>query len=228
METYKFDIDGNVAEFLAGNEKNQGLLPTERYASFDYCFNYFQSFREKKELELLTQPEQMQMSCLHLAFYLASWGMLRGSSFLLQKSIKFYEPLVKVIALSDPEIWSIDVDQYSEENIKVLFNYQERICKALGKNSDVSDILITKIMLGVFGNVPAFDTQFTTGFPVKTFCRKALIWVGNFYKFNRATIDKHHIHTIDFETGQKTHRVYPKAKIVDMIGFIEGSKQKKS
>lgn len=36
----------------------------------------------------------MEVSCLHLGFYLASWGMLRGSSDLLQRSARHLVPLM--------------------------------------------------------------------------------------------------------------------------------------
>jgi len=77
------DIDANVREFLAGRNAN------ERYASFDYCFNYFQSFRESGAVSLLASSDNVQLSCLHLGFYLASWGMFRGSTELLQKSARY-------------------------------------------------------------------------------------------------------------------------------------------
>jgi hypothetical protein len=35
----------------------------DRYASFDYCFNYFQSFKNKKDI---ISPENFEKSCLHL------------------------------------------------------------------------------------------------------------------------------------------------------------------
>jgi hypothetical protein len=46
----------------------------------------------------------LQLSCLHLSFYLASWGMFRGSSFLLEKSAKFFEPLVRTISSIDAKV----------------------------------------------------------------------------------------------------------------------------
>ena len=38
---------------------------------------------------------------LHLAFYLASWGMCRGSSFLLQKDYKVLVPVVEEVLKSE-------------------------------------------------------------------------------------------------------------------------------
>ena len=62
--------------------------PKHRYASYDYCYNYFHLIENKRDL--ITE-EYFEKSCLVLGFYLASWGMLRASSFLLQKSITFYK-----------------------------------------------------------------------------------------------------------------------------------------
>jgi hypothetical protein len=76
------DIEANIAAFMGGRG------PDERYTSFDYCFNYFQVFREQDRVKEIAALESMQLSCLHLGFYLASWGMFRGSSTLLLKSLK--------------------------------------------------------------------------------------------------------------------------------------------
>jgi hypothetical protein len=104
------NIRENLDTYLFGDEAGGGVKPTERYASFDYCYNYFQSFREQQNIPGLASPEQMQTSCLQIAFYLASWGMLRASSFLLRKSAKYYEPLIEGIVQFPQNIWDIDVD----------------------------------------------------------------------------------------------------------------------
>jgi hypothetical protein len=35
------DIAANLREYIEGDDNSQGIKPLERYASFDYCFNYF-------------------------------------------------------------------------------------------------------------------------------------------------------------------------------------------
>lgn len=97
------------------------------------------------------------MSCLQLGFYLASWGMMRGSSFLLEKSVKNYKTLIIAISKMNPKLWEIDVDKYDDENINLLLNCKQQIVEVLGEMNKPSDTLITKIMLGVFANTPAFD-----------------------------------------------------------------------
>ena len=73
-ETLELDIEKNIGEYLGD------LDPISRYASFDYSFNFFQFHREQGRLADLLHGEALQLSCLHLGFYLASWGMLRGST----------------------------------------------------------------------------------------------------------------------------------------------------
>lgn len=81
---------------------------------------------------------------------------------------------------------------------------------------------MTKVLLGVFGCVPAFDTYFRKGFGVSAFSRGSLQRIGEYYRANAATIDSLRQPTIDFSTGQLTTRLYSRAKIVDMIFFVEG------
>jgi len=216
------NIEENIQKFVNENEKNKGLQPTERYASFDYCFNYFQLFRERGIIDQIVDPKNLQISCLQLGFYLASWGMLRGSAPLLQKSVKFYRPLIEYIASAPRELWEIDANCYTPSNIQLLLDCRWNICQALSP-CGASDILVTKIMLGVFGNVPAFDTFFMRGFRVSTFGILALGKIHKFYAENQEVIDEHRIPTIDFVTGKPTNRLYTRAKVIDMIFFIEGS-----
>ena len=220
------DIEKNLKIFKDGDAiKNKGMDPNERYASFDYCFNYFQTFKENNKIEELASKNNLQQSCLQLGFYLASWGMLRGSSFLLEKSVRYYATLIKGIVGFDKKIWDIDADSYSDENIELLLLCKNMILEALGgKEKDPSDILTTKIMLGVFGNIPAFDSYFKKGFRVHYCKENQLKKIAEFYKDNKGIINMHskRIHTFDFLSGKETKRKYTKAKIIDMIGFIEG------
>jgi hypothetical protein len=216
------DVRRNINLYISGNTTTAGHQPNERYTSFDYCYNYFQCFKETDRIEDIASSENIQLSCLQLAFYLASWGMLRGSSFLLQKSAKHYQSVIKAIANTAPEVWDIDVDKYNSKNIDLLLANEIAIAQSIGQGRRVSIILTTKIMLGVFGNIPAFDTYFRSGFGTHTLSRGSLRRISDFYQSNKVTIDEHCIPTIDFETGQRTHRHYPKAKLIDMIGFIEG------
>lgn len=153
--------------------------------------------------------------------------MLRGSSFLLSKSIKHYEDLIYLISQSSENpIWNIDVDNYNDQTFDILLDYGNKIAEVLSSREEenVTDTQKTKIMLGIFGNVPALDTYNKKSFGVSSFNRNGLNKIKSFYDKNKEKIDSIKIYTLDYHTKEKTNRLYTKAKVLDMIGFIEGQK----
>lgn len=147
--------------------------------------------------------------------------MLRGSSALLRRSVKHYEPLVAAIVSVGPLIWEVDANRYDSGAIEETMRVAHQLRAALPDPS--SDILITKIMLGVFGCVPAFDSYFKRGSGVRSLGPRALQRVGDYYEANSELVERYRIRTIDFETGAPTARRYTCAKVIDMIFFIEGA-----
>ncbi|KJR42698.1 hypothetical protein MCHI_001423 [Candidatus Magnetoovum chiemensis] len=217
----KVDIDFNVECFLCGRK------PENRYASFDYCYNYFRSYKEEKKIHEIASEKNLQLSCFQLGFYLASWGMYVRKTIVLQKSVKYLEPLIRWIAGLDESYWDIDVDKYNDDgNIDKLL----RLYKMIGDciKDKATGTLITKIMLGVFANVPALDENFVSGFCGKVSSRAKELdedWfcdISEFYETNRKIIDAYKIKTLDFSSGDDTSYCYTKAKITDMVFFIEG------
>lgn len=202
-----------------------------RYASFDFCYNYFQSFEDKGQL---SRKGNIQMSCLQLGFYLASWGMFRMSGYLgSSKSIKFFEETIFLISRSDNDIiWNIDVNNYDNENMENLIEWYYKLENVLshqemGRKSLPTKTLVTKVMLGIFGCVPALDSNFINGMNIYgKFNKNILRRIFEFYSNNETVINKYSskIKTLDFYPGKNSTLRYPKAKIIDMYGFIEGLK----
>lgn len=207
-------IEANVNAYLGDR------TPTARYTSFDYCFNYFQEHHELGDLAALTDGAGMQASCMQLGFYLASWGMMRGSAVLHKRSAKYLAPVVEVIADTPSELWHADADGYTPAVCDALVACSRKIRRAL--DDGASDILVTKIMLGVFGSVPAYDTQFKKGSGLSTFSRGSLLRIAEFYRQHADAIDRSRVSTLDFDTDAETSRPYTRAKVIDMIFFIEG------
>ena len=216
------NIKEAMDQFLHGGGKNRGKKPDERYASFDFCYNYFYSFYKEKRLSELANSENLQTSCLQLGFYLASWGMMRGSSFLLEKSVRNFRELITCISKMDSRLWEIDVYNYNDENISILLDCKQQIINSLGEKNNPSDTLITKIMLGVFANVPAFDTYFRKSLKAYSFNKKSLLKIKNFYEDNKSVFDSYQIHTFDFLSSKESDVVYTRAKLIDMCGFMDG------
>jgi len=127
----------------------------------------------------------------------------------------------------DRKRWEIDVEDYNGKNISILLNCKQEIIKALGKNkTKTSDTLVTKIMLGVFANIPAYDGNFKNFMKKNNYCQTfnqtSLNQIKMFYIKNKKIFDSFKIHTFDFLTSKETNIIYTKAKLIDMCGFIEG------
>ena len=139
-----------------------------RYLSWRHCYKAFGENRNK------TDEQTVDYLCLHLAFYLASWGMLRGSSFLLQKDYKVHTPIVRMIQEEryNPLFGISARDLCKEENLLLLDEIGNRIKEAYAKElpakegviNNATETLITKILLGTLGCVPAYDRYYLINF----------------------------------------------------------------
>lgn len=168
----KYDIDYLIG---CGQKFYKDLINDSngRYKSWEHCFLSFH--KAHKNLN----PDYDNL-CLHLAFYLASWGMYRGSSFLLRKDYKVHMEVIKEILKKEyNNLWSIKIIDYEKlENQKKLVKLTEEIKKIYKgiyediiknsmskkiKNINISNTLITKVLLGTMGCIPAYDRYFIYG-----------------------------------------------------------------
>ena len=90
---------------------------------------------------------------------------------------------------------------------------------------DISDILITKILMGSLGCVPAYDRFFKkgiAGISTKTYnSKKSLNDLVNFYKTNKEQFDK------IFSIRQKVIK-YPQMKKIDLFFWYKGFSEENS
>lgn len=225
------NIKETIKDFFGEIEEDEN----HRYKSWEHCYNYF-SLRDKKI--------DRDIACLHLAFYLASWGMYRGSTFLLQKDYLIHMPVVKIIMKIKDNLQNIDFSKLEERKLKEIIDFVKlikkqyidniKILKGEKKEINVSDALASKILLGTLGCVPAYDTYFRDGLKkhfnnkykgILTLNEKSLLKIIDFYKTHKIYFDK-----LQREIKEKTGIKYPAMKLVDMYfwnkGFKENSKQK--
>lgn len=121
--------------------------------------------------------------------------MYRGSSFLLQKDYRVHVDVVKEICKGqyDP-LWNLSVTKIAEPQIRCLiFQISQKLediyidhRRNVDERKEVSDTLLTKILLGTFGCVPAYDTYFVRGVKLHgvasgTFSEKSLTDLADFY-----------------------------------------------
>lgn len=191
-----------------------------RYRSWEHCYSNFINARDNKNAEL-------NYLSLQLAFYLASWGMYRGSSFLLQKDYKIHIPVVKELLKEEYDpLAGIDcVELKRKENQRLLENinafldeYYSNIrdeVKNIKVRNQLSSTLITKILMGTLGCVPAYDRYFISGIKKQkvasgNYNMKSIIQLVDFYEKN----------IVELENIRKDMKVngmaYPQMKILDM------------
>ena len=203
-----------------------------RSRSWEHCYRVFRDARTDPS------PDCDYLS-LHLAFYLASWGMYRGSSFLLQKDYKVLSPIVEEIlkpeydclfglacvGLRDPEV------QGSLEKLcaDIAEHFGPIRDEVAGREvpTPVSPVLITKILMGTLGCVPAYDRFFVDGikkYKVTTqeYSQNSLLKLVGFY-------EEHNDRLEEARRGMRVgDLIYPQMKLLDMgfwqIGFAENSK----
>lgn len=191
-----------------------------RYRSWEHCYSNFINARDNKNAE-------WDYLSLQLAFYLASWGMYRGSSFLLQKDYKIHIPVVKELLKEEYDpLAGIDcVELKREENQRLLENinafldeYYSNIrdeVKNIKVRNQLSSTLITKILMGTLGCVPAYDRYFISGI------KKQKGASGNYnMKSIGQLVDFYESNIVELENIRKDMKVngmaYPQMKILDM------------
>lgn len=205
--------------------------PHGRYLSWEHCYKAFLENRDAND------EQAIDHLALHLAFYLASWGMYRGSSFLLQKDYKVHIPVVKIIQEKkyNPLVGICAKDLCKEQNLALLEDIGERICECYaaegpaidGKVNAASDTLITKILLGTLGCVPAYDRYY------KESVKKYHISSGKYNSDSVYRVAKFYCdHEDEFERlrlEMSERRIeYPPMKLMDMCfwqdAYISDSK----
>ncbi len=123
-----------------------------RYFSWKYCFKAFEDINANEDF-----------LALHLGFYLASWGMYRGSSILLQKDYTIHKKAVEIVNQYHANLYRVAAPPSKEISAIYgeLYGKLESVYTIDGRTP--SDTLITKIMLGTLGCFPAFDRFFKAG-----------------------------------------------------------------
>ena len=198
-----------------------------RSRSWEHCYRVF------RDAQTDPSPDYDYLS-LHLAFYLASWGMYRGSSFLLQKDYKVLVPIVEevlkpeydclfgvaCVGLREDEVQA----RLTEVNERIAAHFEPIRDEVAGRKvaSSVSPVLITKILMGTLGCVPAYDRFFQDGvatYKVTTqeYSPKSVLRLVDFY-------EEHNDRLEEARRGMRTDDlIYPQMKLLDMgfwqVGF---------
>ena len=203
-----------------------------RSRSWEHCYRVFRDARTDPS------PDYDYLS-LHLAFYLASWGMYRGSSFLLQKDYKVLSPIVEEVLKPEYDcLFGVACTDLRDSEIQgSLEKLRDYIAEHFGPIRDedagcevptpVSPVLITKILMGTLGCVPAYDRFFVDGIKkhkvtMQEYSLKSVLRLVDFY-------EEHNDRLEEARRGMRVgDLIYPQMKLLDMdfwqIGFEKSSK----
>lgn len=202
--------------------------------SWEHCYRVFRDARTDPS------PDYDYLS-LHLAFYLASWGMYRGSSFLLQKDYKVLSPIVEEVlkpeydclfGVACTDLRNDDIRAQLKELYDYIADYYFRPIRneVAGREvaSPMSPVLITKILMGTLGCVPAYDRFFEEGarhlgLEKKSYNEDSLLELADIY-------EEHNDRLEEARRGMRVGDLtYPQMKLLDMgfwqVGYDQETKE---
>ena len=191
-----------------------------RYKSWEFCYKYFHKIFKKNKIN----EKERDYASLMLAFYLTSWGMYRGSSFLFKDYTYTIHKKAIDILFKYKKIFTHDVITNSEkeslfELIEKLENYYKKLKLETSNkhNVEVSKTLISKIIMGVSGIIPAYDRNVKKELKRRrlsqTLSRVGYEDLWKLYQENQQEINK----------LSKLYKKYPPMKILDMYLWKKGS-----
>lgn len=203
------DLEQRIAAF----HDRAVASPHHRYRSWEHCYGFF---RSRTRDSLLKDKDA---AALHLGFYLASWGMYRGSSFLLQRSYTVHVAVVE--GLVSPELaplWETDVGCVESDTalVPTILRAVDVVKGAYAPFGAATDTLATKVILGTLGCLPAVDRFFIDGFKKAgnrysylngIFVKRVILFCAEFSGRLRAEQDR-----IERVSGIR----YPLMKLADM------------
>lgn len=203
---------------IVKNYYNETGIEYNRFQSWEHCYEYFYSNKYNIDYD---------KAALMLFCYLASWGMLRNS-FLMEYDYKLHVDLIKDLIPKYNSLWESD-----ENSWNLICEADQTICNYYkdfkNKSERISDTLRTKILLGIFGCIPAYDRFFKEGISkynkpkklnlISYFGKNSYLKLWDFY--NKQKIQ-------DFYLHNNPKIKYPPMKLVDMYFWQIGKGNKEN
>jgi hypothetical protein len=215
MSSRQSDVSDQIDEYYG----NILVDPQHRLKSWDHCFRVFGLCLQSDS------PPARDLATLHLAFYLASWGMYRGSSFLIWKDYEIHRPIIDLLLrheYSDLRDFGPGRQDSTERVVElgeaIRKSYESSIPIVNGEKRKISpsDTLITKVLLGTYACTVASDRFVVLGLKSKDikchrFGRQFLETLNGFYQDNEEQFVKSRKSLCD-----QTKVEYPAMKLLDM------------
>lgn len=211
----------------------QNILPSSgndypRLKAWEFLYEYVWDESRTNWADLISE-DQIETTALHIGFYLANWGMFRGSSGLLQNSnLDLMKALAKLLFEGQgSELLELSMDDFASGAPKLL--YHQKLLdsvldsmESLASNVSWTDTLKTKILMGVWGECPALDRFYISAcrdlFPRRPFITAAS---GKGLTALAGVIQELNAPSLHLET-ERLKLTYPTARVMDMALFQYG------
>lgn len=204
-----------------------------RLKAWEFLYEYIWD-ESRADWADLTSDDQIETTALHIGFYLANWGMFRGSSGLLQNSnLDLMKALAKLLFEGQgPELLELSMHDFATGAPK-LADHQKTLdslldsMSSLASNVSWTNTLKTKILMGVWGECPALDRFYIAAcrelFPRRPFITTAS---GKGLTALVGVVQELNLPSLHLKTG-RLKLPYPTARVMDMALFQYGSEKAK-
>jgi hypothetical protein len=194
-----------------------------RYRSWEHCYRYFHGLTAE------SVGVNRGTAALHLGFYLASWGMYRPSGFLFQCGYTVHYGVIdRIFQPQFSSLWTREfgISDNDADLIPIIIDAVEAVRDAyrpVADSREATDTLVTKVMLGTFGSLPACDRFFISGFK-KTGYRCSGLNAGFFTELLAFTREHRGELLAEQQTIERIGGIkYPLMKLVDMYFWQIGA-----
>jgi len=137
-------------------------VSTHNHNSWEHCYTHFRGPSGNRDHD-----------ALHLGFFLASWGMYRKSGFICNHDYTIHK--AAIAALRRPKfnvLWDRNFDYGARKTHETVSTtilqaadaVREAYAEHVTKPKKVTDTLVSKVLLGMRGCLPACDRFFIAGF----------------------------------------------------------------
>jgi hypothetical protein len=218
---------GEIIDYI-GWYADETLKPASRFSSWQPCYEHFGR-------QGVTSDRQ---TILELGFYLASWGMYRGRGFLLQRNVTVHEGVAEIVqrpkyrglhgyAPSHPDKADIDLILSLYQEIHEHYKtWSVTVRNKEGNPQNTSETLVTKVMLGTTGCIPAFDRYVKLamkdidGLPCTSKDSDICSTIKSLWKYYSDNI--HEFEAVSEMLRTEGHPDYPPMKLLDMYLWTKG------
>jgi len=214
--------------------------PANRERSWGRCYSFFQGYRAMPRER---QETQRELACLHLGFYLASWGMFRGSGPLIRKDYTIYGGVINILLAEQyAQLWNpvflenllAGNQQVAENDTQLVFELAEcirehingllivRNHRAQPEPARATGTLITKIIMGTLACVPAYDRYFCRGLTACGIRRCGSFTLNCFTRLLNICRERDLWQMLQNQPIERSGVSYPVMRVVDLYFWHKG------